>query len=383
MPALFKNIQKSARIRSRKILLALLFVFVFLISATATYLYLSLRQAVVKKEAGKVSQEISQVTTLSSDLLSSYNVLLLGYGGAGHEGGTLADTIILANINSERKKVTLISVPRDLWVEIPIRSDLKQNFKINHAYAIGLDDTKYPLKEPQYKGENGAATLAKKVVGEVTGMQIKYLIALDFEGFKNIVDILGGIEVNVPVAFDDYFYPIKGGENYTCGKSAAEIAKLHELYSDTKLHQQFECRYENIHFDTGPQTMDGEPALKFVRSRNSPQHGGDFARSERQHAVLLGVKDKLITMNAVRKADELFEQFVKMIRTDLDLKTVKDLVEVLGNPDKYRVSFVSLNDENVLVATKSFDGQFILIPKEGEGVWNGVQKYIYEQIGKN
>lgn len=222
--------------------------------------------------------------------------------------------------------------------------------------------------------------MAKKVIGEVFGMTPDYFLAVDFGGFKNIIDILGGVEVNVPVTFDDSFYPIKGKENDTCGKSIGEIAGFHSLYKDTELHHQFECRYENIHFDKGVKHMDGDTALKFVRSRASLEHGGDFARSERQQAVLLGVKEKLFSMNAIKKIDELYNEFAKMIETDLDLKTIKGLVAIWGKPEEYKISFVGLNEENVLVSTKSLDGQFILVPKEGEDVWSGVQKFIYEQI---
>ena len=64
----------------------------------------------------------------------------------------------------------------------------------------------------------------------------------------------------------------------------------------------------------------------------------------------------------------------------MDLSSAKKLSQVFGSPKEYKVNFVSLTAENVLIATKSLDGQFILIPKEGENVWTGIQKYIYEQI---
>ena len=368
------KLQKSDP-RIRKILLALLFISAFAIGSFGSLFYLNFINNFMKSKPSLNQQD--QIPSLPK---TSYNFLLLGYGGAGHDGGTLSDAIVIVNVNPDKKKVTLISIPRDLWVEIPVRSDIKEKYKINHAYAIGLDDTRYPLKEPQYKGEGGGATMAKKVVGEVFGMVPDYYISVDFGGFKNIIDILGGVEVDVPVAFDDSFYPIKGKENDTCGKSAGEIARLHSLYSDTQLHHQFECRYENIHYDKGMKHMDGETALKFVRSRASLQHGGDFARSQRQQALLLAVKEKLFSMNAVKKIDELFNEFAKMIETDLDIKTIKGLVKVLGEMEEYKVSFIGLNEDNALVSTKSLDGQFILIPKEGEVIWGGVQKYIFELI---
>lgn len=359
-----------------KALLGLAFIVTFLASFVSFFLFLTYKNVLVDKLKPSSTEKSIQTENIEG----GKNILLLGYGGAGHEGGTLSDSIIVVNISSKEKDVNLISIPRDLWVEIPIRSDISQNFKINHAYAIGLDDNLYPLKEPQYKGEAGGATLAKEVVGEVIGMQIDYFMAVDFEGLINIVDTLGEVEVDVPVTFDDYFYPIKGRENDTCGKSVAEIARLHDEYSDTDLHHQFECRYEHIHYESGRTQMNGEEALKFTRSRASAQHGGDFARSERQQALLLGIKDKLLSKYSLGKIDELFGEFSKMVRTDLDLPTIKNLAEILGAPEDYTIKFVRVSDENVLASTKSLDGQFILIPKQGEGIWSPVHTFVREQI---
>lgn len=378
MPELLKKYLPKDLEPKTKYLYITLFIVIFLISGAASFWYLSYRNTSVKE-----SNDVVKTSTPSAiDFQDEINIALLGYGGAGHDGGTLTDSIIVFNINPEKKKAVLITVPRDTWVKIPVRSDINQSFKVNHAYAIGLDDTRYPLKEPQYKGEKGAATLTKEVIKDVIGIPMQYYLAVDFEGFENIIDILGGVDVDVPVTFDDYFYPIKGAENDTCGKSSSAIARLHQQYSDTELHHQFECRYEHIHYDAGANFMDGETALKFVRSRASAQHGGDFARSQRQQAVLVAIEDKLISLNALQKIDELFNEFANIIRTDLDLKTVKDLVAFFGNHQDYKISFVRLSEENVFTATKSLDGQFILIPKEGEDIWSGVHSFLREEIQK-
>ena len=360
-----------------KILYIVLFVVVFLLSGTSSFMYFNYKNPLVKETS---EEEVEIIIPTAFSLQDETNIVLLGYGGAGHDGGTLTDSIIVFNINPEKRQVVIITVPRDTWVKIPIRSDISKNFKITHAYAIGLSDANYPLKEPQYRGESGAATLTKEVIEDVIGMPVQYYFAVDFEGFKNVIDILGGVDVEVPVTFDDYFYPIKGAENDICGKSSSEISELHQQYSDTELHHQFECRYEHIHYDAGANFMDGETALKFVRSRASAQHGGDFARSERQQAVLTVIKDKLMSMNAVNTIAELFDEFTKIVRTDLDLKIAKEIVSFIGNPEDYKISHVRLSEENVFAATKSLDGQFILIPKEGEEIFSRVHTFVREQI---
>ena len=209
MKIFFKKVLTKIRLHKRKMLLAILFLGIFLFSSSVTFLFLTFSQIFVKKPKTDVEDQ-SAVTVDSQD---AYNVLLLGYGGVGHDGGNLTDSIIVAHIDPINKQVNLISIPRDLWVEIPVRSDLSENHKINAAYTIGLDDNRFPLKEPQYKGDAGAAELTKVVVSKVICMPIKYFVAVSFDGFQEAINILGGVEVEVSVAFDDHFYQIKNNLN--------------------------------------------------------------------------------------------------------------------------------------------------------------------------
>jgi len=363
-----------------RIFLALVYLTAFGVGFLGGYLALK-----TSNVARKTTQPVEKVVITDTQLPTpreAFTVLLLGYGGEGHDGGSLSDVIMVAHVNLKEKKVGFISIPRDLWVEIPIRSDVSEYFKINHAFAIGLDDKNYPLKEPKYKGEEGAAALVKEVVKEVIGIPIDYFIAVDFENFKNIIDTLGGVDVEVPVSFDDYFYPIKGLENETCGFSAEEIAEFHSKYSGFELEKQFFCRYEHIHFDKGKNHMDGAIALKYVRSRHSNEYGGDFARLKRQQSLLVALRDKLISLDAVKNIEKLFGQMRGLVKTDLDIKEIKGLIKGNEEIKDYKVSFISLTDENVLVSGRSTGGQFILIPKEGQGKYRKVQEYIKVELAK-
>jgi anionic cell wall polymer biosynthesis LytR-Cps2A-Psr (LCP) family protein len=371
-----------------KVLLGTLFVSVFVGSALVSYFFLSYTNASPDDENEKVEQtQITQAeqelldletSGLDGDVEDTYNLLLLGYGGAGHDGGYLTDVIKVININLEENTATVISIPRDLWVALPIRSDKNKYFKINAAYAIGFDDRGYPLKEPKYKGVSGAARMIKNAVEEVVGMPVNNYLSIDFNGFKQAIDILGSIEVNVPVAFDDYFYPVKGLENEICGKSAEEIAELHERYSGFQLEKQFECRYEHLHFEKGMQTMDGEMVLKFVRSRHSDTHGGDFARAQRQLAVLLALKNKAFSAGALDDLPAFINQFANILKTDLNNGAVEKLLKDIPSLKEFEVRSIHLTDENVLENSKSADGQFILVPKEGLGVYTGIHSYIFK-----
>ena len=361
----------------------LIFVLTFFASSVISYKIFASGEGKLTPVSTENSEtEVKSIPKENFNLEKTRNILLLGYGGAGHDGGNLSDVIMFLNLDSENKSVTFVTIPRDLWVEIPIRSDISENYKINAAYAIGGDDIKYGLKEPQYKGATGAGNMAKKVASDTLGLKVNNFISVDFESFKKIVDILGGLEVDAPVTFNDYFYPVKGLQNETCGYSAEKIAEFHQKYSGFELEKQFLCRYEHLKFEKGVQKMDGEMALKFVRSRHSSEHGGDFARSQRQKAVLFAMKDKLLSLYAVKHAKGLFEEFRDLISTDFDLATIEAISKLVVNPGEYNVKFVSLTEDNVLMATKSMNGQFILIPKEGENVWVNVQKFVYDEINK-
>jgi len=325
------------------------------------------------------SQEESPPITLTDKAL---DILLIGYGGPGHDGGTLSDTLIVVHADFENKKITFISVPRDLWAPIPYDWDNLQNYKINMAHAIGVDDVRYANKKPEFRGEVGGGNMAKHVVGQVTGLTIENFVSVNFEGVVKIIDLLGGAEVDVPVAFDDYLYPVKGRENETCGFSGEEIADFHAKYTGFDLEKQFTCRYEHLHFDKGKVTMNGETALKFVRSRHSAEHGGDFARSERQYALLTGIKNKAVSLEAAKKLTGLLEEISGSVRTDLTLEQITSFRGLLTKESEYKVSSIYLTEQNVLNSGRSSDGQFILAPKEGINKWGKIQEFIATELAK-
>lgn len=311
---------------------------------------------------------------------NTFNILLLGYGGAGHSGGGLADAQLLLSLNTQTKIATLIAIPRDTWVNLPIQSDKSQYFKINAAYAIGNDDNGYPLKEEKYKGQNGGGNMEKYAVETVTGLPVDYYVSVDFGRLVAAIDALGGITVNVPKTFDDYFYPVKGEEDNLCGKSLDEVERLKAQYSGFQLEKQFTCRYEHVHFDQGPQQIDGTAALKFIRSRHSDQDGGDFARGVREQAVMVGIKDKLLSLDAINKVDDFYSEFSKMVKTDATEDNVVELLSHLGTPNDYEIKRVNISTDNLLDNSTSSDGQYILNPKTGIGNWNEIHKYIENQL---
>lgn len=224
---------------------------------------------------------------------------------------------------------------------------------------------------------------SEQAVQAITGLPIDKAILIDFSNFLRLIDSLGGIKIKVTKAFDDYYYPVAGRELDSCGRTPEDIAALSATMSGFLLEKQFPCRYEHLHFDVGEKQIDGITALKYARSRHSAQDGTDYARGLRQQGILLGIKDRLLSLDVLDNLDDFFESFVKMVNTDLDLDTTKSVASLIVNPEDYRINQIVLSEENVLTSLKNSLGQYVLIPKAGENNWLEVQKYIREQINED
>lgn len=334
------------------------------------------------------SMKAPKKTTVLQDKLKNYvsetpeknafSILVMGYGGAGHAGGGLSDANVVIYVDNDKKQVSLISIPRDLWVPIPLRSDLKQKMKINTTFAIGNDDRGYPTKQSEFKGKDGGGNMAKYVFGQTLGINIDYYAAIDFERFKKAIDALNGITVDVPVSFTDKYFPIKGNEDLLCDFPPEKVAELNATLSGFELEKQFECRYETLDFTKGPTQMDGETALKFIRSRHSDQDGGDFARGRRTVAVLEGIKNKLLSLDALNNIDEFYGQFSKMVSTDINENVVLDILSKISKPNEYKIQ--KLNIQDLVKDSVSADRQSILIPNSGENNFSEIQSYIKKNL---
>ncbi len=294
------------------------------------------------------------------------NVLLLGIGGGTHDGPNLTDTIIFASIDSAQNKVVLVSIPRDLWIK-----DLRS--RINVAYA------------------KGGISMAKAASYKAVGQPIDYVLQIDFEGFEKAVDLLGGVDVNVPNTFDDFEYPIFGKENDPCGRMEEELETLATASSQL---EAFPCRYMRIHFDKGLQHMDGETALQYVRSRHAEgSDGTDFARSKRQVEVVGAVKDKVFSVETLlnpAKVFTLYSVVKNSIDTNIKEEEFDDFIKLANTMKDASIQSVVLDygDEKqkkpgLLVnppISKDYGNQWVLIPRIGNGDFSEIQKYVECEI---
>lgn len=295
------------------------------------------------------------------------NVLLLGIGGQGHEGPNLTDTIIFASVDTKKNKVTLVSVPRDLWMP-----DLKN--KINTAYALG------------------GLIFAKSEVSRILNQPIEYGLRLNFDGFVQAVDLVGGLDVNISNTLDDYQYPIDGKEIDPCGHTDLEIASLSAQIASGSATEtdSFPCRYIHIHFDKGLNHMDGKAALEFVRSRHAlGDEGTDFARSARQEKIIKAFKDKLLSPTTIlnpAKVISLYAILKSNVDTDIASTELDDFIRLgqnlrnakietavldLGDPSRKRAGLL-INPPTGSV----YNFEWVLIPRIGNGSFQEIQGYV-------
>jgi len=261
------------------------------------------------------------------------NVLLLGMGGLDHDGPFLTDTMMVASFKPSTKQVALISLPRDLLVQIPGNGWRK----INHANSFG------EVENPGHGGE-----LATEVVSQVLGIPIQYYVRIDFAGFKNIIDDLGGVTVDVENKLDDRMYPIKGKETATTSE-----------------------RYEHLVVEPGRRHMDGELALKYVRSRQAAGvEGSDFARSKRQQKVLTAVKEKALSLNTITnpyRISKLMETLSQHLATNMQVWEILRFYNLGKDIDETKITRIVFDDSptGLLYAAITEEGAFVLKPKAG------------------
>jgi LCP family protein required for cell wall assembly len=259
------------------------------------------------------------------------NILFLGYGGPGHDGPYLTDSIMLLSIRPGTREAIMVSVPRDLWVKIPAlpRNGFMMG-KLNSAYAIGTDHTNYPNVRSEWKTDTGGGDLAAATVSQVTGQPIDYWVGVDFKAFRDVVNALGGVRVDVPTALDDPYFP--------AGESTGMM---------------------RVHFDAGWQPFDGERALEYARSRETTS---DFDRSRRQQLVMLAVRQRVFSLNAIPRMLSLLGALQDNVRTNLRPGDMQQLADLAGKIKDQDIRRVAIDTSNLLRSGTSSNGQYVLEP---------------------
>ncbi|PJF35331.1 MAG: hypothetical protein CUN49_11110 [Candidatus Thermofonsia Clade 1 bacterium] len=215
-----------------------------------------------------------------------FTILLLGLDKRPYERGTAfrTDSIILVSLDPTTRSIGVLSIPRDLYVEIP------RNTVVGQSYGFQRINTAYFLGERVQEGYG--PLLAMQTVQYNLGIRIHDYIVFDFEAIIAMIDAIGGVEVDVPRPIVDYAYP--------------------DLYSNG---------YDPLFIPAGRQWMNGELALKYARSRHD---SSDFDRARRQQQIIAAVRERVLRYEMLPQlllqASNLWAALSGHVRTGLSLE---------------------------------------------------------------
>lgn len=265
---------------------------------------------------------------VKTDRMGHTNFLLLGTGDPEHDGGNLADTIIVASLDHEDGVVSMISIPRDLYIEFPVIG----GSRINRMFALA----KLEFEESDAK----ALEFSKSQISKALDIPIHYVAKINFSGFEDVVNALGGIEIDVKETLDDPFYPL----------------------DETEL-------FEPLLIPAGKQILDGETALKYVRSRKTTS---DFDRSYRQQQMVSALKDTVLSAGLVTnpsKMKNIYESIIDNFETDLSWSEMVYIVKLAEDINSNDILMHVINDdpytEGGFLYTperEMYNGAYVLIP---------------------
>lgn len=290
---------------------------------------------VASSDTGSSNAEVSVEAPLQSndgpqaatwDGKSRINILLLGLDystrrQSDNQGSPLSDTMILVTVDPLTQTIGVMSIRRDLWVNIP---GFDYN-KINSAYKLGED----------YDVPGGGAQLAMDTVESLLGVPIDFYARVEFDAFKRIIDEIGGIEITLtqPMLLD-----WKGNGN-------------------------------KFTIEPGTYVMPGSYALAYARTRDANYGEGDIARGNRQMEVIQAIRDRALNLNnlpsLIAKAPAIYNEISAGVQTNMSLDQAIQLAYMLvkiprENMHTYNIDYTVASPENTV------DGVYILrvIPDE-------------------
>lgn len=244
------------------------------------------------------------------------NILLLGIDKRPDETYSRTDTMMLVTVDPKSRTAGMLSIPRDLWVSIPGYNE----DRINKAYYFGEKDN-YP---------GGGPALAMKTVQYNLGVPVHFYAQIDFQGFKEVVNTLDGIDIYVPQTIDDPTFP---DNNYG---------------------------YDPFYIEAGQHTLDGHDAMRYARTRHAP--GGDFSRAKRQQAVMLAMRDKALQIGIIPKIPDLWTNMSDTVATDLQLVDIVELAQLADEIDVDNIQNAVIDSRMTVDYVVPETGAQVLLP---------------------
>lgn len=257
------------------------------------------------KQARKTANIVYQPTTTSKinskkiKAKQPISILLLGIdtGADGRLDKGNSDSMIIATINPQQQTTQLVSIPRDTAAEMIGTKDFNMQ-KINAAYNIG------------------GATMAKQTVASLVNAPINYYVTINMGGLKQIVDAVGGVDVDVPFTFTSKW---TGGQ----------------------------------HFTKGPMHLDGEMALAYARMRHEDLQKGDYGRQERQQQVIKSLIKSAVSVNGLSRFSDLLKTLSKNLVTDLSFDEMMATFKTYQTAAK-NISSTTIQGQNAYVQTAQY-----------------------------
>ncbi|MFH1485181.1 MAG: LCP family protein [Chloroflexota bacterium] len=251
------------------------------------------------------------------------NILLLGVDRRPNEANapTRTDTIILASLDPGGKTVGLLSIPRDLWVDIPLKDGTIVQDRINTAYFYG----------DYYRQPGGGPALAMETVRRNLGVKVHYYAAIEFNGFQKMIDTLGGITVQLEKPLVDPQFPTP------------------------------DYGIMSVYIPAGVQHLDGTKALWYARSR---YQDADIGRMKRQQEILLAIRDRALQLGVLPKLPGLAGQLGKAVKTDLAVPEIMTLASLAQEVEPANITCRFLDMSYVTPAVTSGGAEVLLLDRQ-------------------
>lgn len=299
-------------------------------------------------------------TKLKGEDSGRVNILLAGNSAddPGHNGGNLTDSIMIVSIDTRNNTAFLMSVPRDLWVNIPGAG----HQKINDAYVVGQEEN---FNQPGYP--QGGMGLLEKIIQQDFGLPINYYALVNYEALKDSVNAVGGIDFTV---------------------HSTDPRGLYDPSIDYATHGPL------AKLTNGTHVLNGEQALDLARARGDAygSYGfanADFTRTQNQREMIIDLKNKAQTAGVLAnpaKLTSLFDAIGSNVKTDFNLSEVRRLYDVTKPISANNVKSLSLNDadgKNLLKNYETEDGESALIPAAGINDFSDIQAFVRQQTSNN
>lgn len=315
--------KRTALLKRTVVILATVFLVFLLFSGIAKAL-LMLRSITVPTILNVAGAE------LPADENGFTNVLLLGAGDVTHDGKDLTDTVMVVSLDPKKtKSAVLLSLPRDLYF---LNTEKMGKGRINSLYRDYKGFLRFQKGMPEQEASLEALRELAKEIGNSLELTIHHVVKVDFIGFVKAVDAIGGMELDVPEDIVDTAYP---GPDYT---------------------------FETFTIHKGLQHLDGETALKFVRSRHT---SSDFDRSERQQLLLSALADKVRSQGILGNSSKiaaLYRIVSENSETTMNLRELVGLAKLGSSVDRSRIIAMQLSDRNGLYETLAEPGGLLYAP---------------------